>query len=126
MIDRQQRMIRLARDASALCVDVERQIMERFGEVSPAHRGLLDNLREVETLRLEAAEDVAERGLREQYNNGRQRVERKNPSVDVMLRASAAQAKIMMAMGLNKKQRSKPEPPEDPPEGGDQDDLDNY
>lgn len=129
MIDRQQRLERqqrLTRDACALCADVERQIMERFGEVSPAQRGLLDNLRDVKLMRLEAAENVAEVGLRERYSNGRQTMERKNPSVDIMLRASATQAKIIVAMGLNKKQRGKSNGPEDPPEGGDLDDLDNY
>lgn len=129
MPDRQQwlaRVKRLTKDACMLCADVERQIMERFGEISPAHRGLLDNLREVEALRLAAAEDVAENGLRERYSNGRQTLERKNPAVDILLKASATQAKVVMTMGLSKKQRGKSGPSDEPPEDGDLDDLDNY
>lgn len=100
---RQERMQRIARDVCATIADVERQILTEYGEISPKHAALLDNLRTVETTRLEAAEDVAERGMRERYSNGRQTLERKNPAVDTMLRASATAAKVISAMGLSKR-----------------------
>ena len=63
------------------------------------------------------------RGLRESYCNGKQRLERKNPSIEMVLKASATAAKVISAMGLSKAKAG---------QGGgvvtepDDDDLDNY
>ena len=130
---RQERMQRIAREVCSTIAEVERQILAEYGEISPKHAALLDNLRTVETLRLEAAEDVAERGMRERYSNGRQTLERKNPAVDTMLRASATSAKVISAMGLSKRGGAKHAAHEpgaaealDDLAGDDTDDLDDY
>ena len=127
MTERQQRQELLQRINEAVCArvaEVEEQILAEFGAVSPKHTALLDNLRAVEAMRLEASEDVKERGMQESYHNGRQTLKRKNPSVDVMLKSSNAAARIIAAMGLQK--RSTRSVPAAPPPGGDEDDLDDY
>ena len=97
---RDERMLRLARQAALKRAEVERHILDSCGKILPAHRVLLDALVDVELTRLEAAECVAEKGQRERYSNGRQTLERKAPEVDTMLRASATEAKLIAALGL--------------------------
>lgn len=97
---RDERMLRLARQAALKRAEVERHILDSVGEILPAHRVLLDALVDVELTRLEAAECVAEKGQRERYSNGRQTLERKPPEVDTLLRASATEAKLIAALGL--------------------------
>ena len=103
---REERMRRLTRDACLVRAQVEQQVLDHYGAVLSGHRALLDALQDVELTRLEAAEDVAEKGLRERYSNGRQSRERKNPATDIMLRAAATEAKIISALGLNKRKQA--------------------
>ncbi len=103
---REERMRRLTRDACLVRAQVEQQVLDHYGAVLSGHRALLDALQDVELTRLEAAEDVAEKGLRERYSNGRQSLERKNPATDIMLRAAATEAKIISALGLNKRKQA--------------------
>lgn len=128
MTERQQRqemMTRIDEAVRARVAEVEAQIVAEFGSVSAKHATLLDNLRRVEAMRLEAAEDVQARGMQETYSNGRQTLKRKNPSVDVMLKSSNAAARIIAAMGLQK--RSARAAPAAPSSGGEDDeDLDDY
>lgn len=127
MNDRQHRQDMLQRIEAGVrerVAEVEAQIIAEFGAVSPKHAALLDNLSAVEAMRLEAAEDVKVRGMQETYHNGRQMLKRKNPSVDVMLKSSNAAARIIAAMGLQK--RSARAVPAAPVPGGDEDDLDDY
>lgn len=125
--ERQRREMRMARLGQAVAVkkaEIGSQVLAAYGEILPAHETLLSALANVELVRLEAAEDVAENGQRERYNNGRQVLERKNPAVDTLLKASAAEAKIITALGLSKrksKQAAKPEPDNET-----EDDLDDY
>lgn len=105
---REERMRRLTRDACLVRAQVEQQVLDHYGAVLSGHRALLDALLDVELIRLEAAEDVAEKGLRERYSNGRQTLERKNPATDIMLRAAATEAKIISALGLNKRKQAAP------------------
>lgn len=97
---RDERMLRLARQAAQKRAEVERHILDSCGEILPAHRVLLDALVDVELTRLEASEIVAEKGQRERYSNGRQTLERKPPEVETLLRASATEAKLIAALGL--------------------------
>ena len=90
---RDERMLRLARQAAQKRAEVERHILDSCGEILPAHRVLLDALVDVELTRLEAAEIVADA-------NGRHTLERKPPEVDTMPRASATEAKLIAALGL--------------------------
>ncbi len=121
---REERMRRLTRDACLARAQVEQQVIDHYGEVLSGHRTLLDALQDVELTRLEAAEDVAEKGLRERYSNGRQSLERKNPAVDIMLRAAATETKLISALGLNKRRQAAPAVGGDAADDGD--DMDNY
>lgn len=121
---RDQRMARLGQAAALKKAEIHNQLLATHGAVLPAQEALLCALVDVELVRLEAAEDVAERGQRERYSNGRQTLERKNPAVDTLLKASAAEAKIMTALGLSKR-RSKPAA-KAAPDCDTEDDLDDY
>lgn len=99
---RQEKLVRLGKQADMRIQEIREQIIAEFGFVSAKHTALLAQLRDVELLRLEAAEDVHTRGLRESYCNGKQRLERKNPAIDMVLKASTTAAKVIAAMGLKK------------------------
>lgn len=120
---RRDRLVRLGAEADRRCGEIREQVIAEFGCVPAKHTALLAQLRDVEMLRLEAAEDVKTRGLREQYSNGKQRLERKNPAIDTVLKASATAAKVIAAMGLSK---ARNKPGGEAVAGSDDDDLDNY
>ena len=120
---RREKLNRLGREADKRCCEIRKQIIAEFGFVSAKHTALLAQLRDVELLRLEAAEDVQTRGLRESYCNGKQRLERKNPAIDMVLKASTTAAKVIAAMGLSK---AKARADEGAVTDTDDDDLDNY
>lgn len=120
---RQEKLDRLGREADQRCSEIREQVIAEFGYVSAKHAALLAQLRDVELLRLEAAEDVETRGLRERFCNGKQRLERKNPAIDMVLKASATAAKVIAAMGLSK---AKARPGGEAVTDSDDDDLDNY
>ena len=125
---RAERMQRIAQGAALKKAEVENQLKASYGEILPAHAALLDALVDVEIVRLEAAECVAEKGQKERYSNGKQTLERKNPAVDTLLRDSATEAKLIAALGLNRRKRAEkaePEPDEPLPED-DVSDLDDY
>lgn len=103
---RDERMQRIARTAALKKAEIENQLKESYGAILPAHAALLDALMDVEIMRLEAAECVAEKGQKERYSNGKQTLERKNPAVDTMLRASATEAKLIAALGLNRRKKA--------------------
>lgn len=120
---RQEKLARLGKQADMRVQEIREQIVAECGFVSAKHTALLAQLRDVELLRLEAAEDVQARGLRESYSNGKQRLERKNPAIDMVLKASTTAAKVIAAMGLKKaKAAAGGEAVTDP----DDDDLNNY
>lgn len=123
---REERMRRLTRDACLVRAQVEQQVLDHYGAVLSGHRALLDALQDVELTRLEAAEDVAEKGLRERYSNGRQSLERKNPATDIMLRAAATEAKIISALGLNKRKQAAAPTSDGGDAADDGDDMDIY
>lgn len=123
MESRRDRLARLGVEADKRCCEIREQVIAEFGFVSAKHTALLAQLRDVELLRLEAAEDVKSRGLREQYSNGKQRLERKNPAIDTVLKASATAAKVIAAMGLSK---ARNRPAGEAVTDSDDDDLDNY
>lgn len=125
---RDERMMRLAREAAKKRAEVERSLLERWGSVLPEHAVLLDALYDVELVRLEAMEYLSEKGQRERYSNGRQTLERKCPEVDTVLKASATQAKLIAALGV-KARKGKGEAAADDEPGdvmGDEPSLDNY
>lgn len=125
---RDERIQRITREAALKKAEIENQLKESYGEILPAHAALLDALVDVEIMRLEAAECVAEKGQKERYSNGKQTLERKNPAVDTMLRASATEAKLIAALGLNRRKRAgKPDlEPDEPLPEDDVSDLDDY
>ena len=125
---RDERIQRITREAALKKAEIENQLMESYGEILPAHAALLDALMDVEIMRLEAAECVAEKGQKERYSNGKQTLERKNPAVDTMLRASATEAKLIGALGLNRRKRPGKADVEldDPLPEDDVSDLDDY
>ena len=125
---RDERMQRIARAAALKKAEIENQLRESYGAILPAHAALLDALVDVEIMRLEAAECVAEKGQKERYSNGKQTLERKNPAVDTMLRASATEAKLISALGLNRRKRPGKADAEldDPLPEDDVSDLDDY
>lgn len=126
---RDERIQRITREAALKKAEIETQLLESYGAILPAHAALLDALLDVEIMRLEAAECVAEKGQKERYSNGKQTLERKNPAVDTMLRASATEAKLISALGLNRRKRpgkADVEPDDPLPEDDDVSDLDDY
>lgn len=120
---RQEMLERIGREADQRCCEIREQVIAEYGYVSAKHAALLAQLRSVELLRLEASEDARTRGLRERYCNGKQRLERKNPAIDMVLKASATAAKVIAAMGLSK---AKAKPGGEAVTESDDDDLDNY
>lgn len=102
---REGRMQRLKLNACQARAQVEEQLQAHFGSLLPGHLALLDAWQDVELTRLEAAESISATGLRERYYNGRQSLERKNPAVDIMLRAAATEAKLISAMGLTRRRQ---------------------
>lgn len=104
---RDERLLRLAREASRKRAEVEQHLREICGRILPEHAVLLDALYDVELVRLEAMEYLSEKGQRERYSNGRQTLDRKCPEVDTMLKASATQAKLIAALGAKPRKGKK-------------------
>ena len=78
---------------------------------------------DTERIRREAVAQIAERGLRERYSNGRQSLERENKAVGQAHKAAQTLGKLMAAL---KARQRKGQAGAQLPEGAVADELDDY
>lgn len=103
---------------------LEQEVLEVLGEISPGEKLLIDSICDTERIRREAAANVAERGLRERYSNGRQSVERENKAVEQTHKAAMTAAKLLNT--LRSWMRKASAAAGKVSEGVDADELDDY
>lgn len=78
---RQALLTRIDSEVRAYRAALEAETRETCGELSAADALLLDAICDTERIRREAVAQIAEKGLRERYSNGRQSLERENKAV---------------------------------------------
>lgn len=122
MADRQERCRAYAQAVAERRAALEAELTAERGRVTERDALLLDAICDAEMIRLEAMGQIAEKGLRERYSNGRQTLERENKAVAQSFKAATTLAKLVAA--LNAKPR-KDRAAEEPEEVG-TDDLDDY
>ena len=113
----------MASEVRAYRAALEAETREKCGELSAADALLLDAICDTERIRREAVAQIAERGLRERYSNGRQSLERENKAVGQAHKAAQTLGKLMAAL---KARQRKGQAGAQLPEGAVADELDDY
>lgn len=120
---RQALLTRIDSEVRAYRAALEAETREKCGELSAADALLLDAICDTERIRREAVAQIAERGLRERYSNGRQSLERENKAVGQAHKAAQTLGKLMAAL---KARQRKGQASAQLPEGAVADELDDY
>ena len=95
---RQALLTRIDSEVRAYRAALEAETRETCGELSAADALLLDAICDTERIRREAVAQIAEKGLRERYSNGRQSLERENKAVGQAHKAAQTLGKLMAAL----------------------------
>ena len=120
---RQALLTRIDSEVRAYRAALEAETQEKCGELSAADALLLDAICDTERIRREAVAQIAEKGLRERYSNGRQSLERENKAVGQAHKAAQTLGKLMAAL---KARQRKGQAGAQLPEGAVADGLDVY
>ena len=120
---RQALLTRIDSEVRAYRAALETETREMCGELSAADALLLDAICDTERIRREAVAQIAEKGLRERYSNGRQSLERENKAVGQAHKAAQTLGKLMAAL---KARQRKGQAGAQLPEGAVADELDDY
>ena len=120
---RQALLTRIDSEVRAYRAALEAETRETCGELSAADALSLDAICDTERIRREAVAQIAEKGLRERYSNGRQSLERENKAVGQAHKAAQTLGKLMAAL---KARQRKGQAGAQLPEGAVADELDDY
>ena len=120
---RQALLTQIDSEVRAYRAALETETREKCGELSAADALLLDAICDTERIRREAVAQIAERGLRERYSNGRQSLERENKAVGQAHKAAQTLGKLMAAL---KARQRKGQVGAQLPEKAVADELDDY